>query len=35
MTIPERGLVIGVTSNIPYADTYKIALKLAEVFAKQ
>ena len=34
LTIPERGLVIAVTSNIPYADTYAIGLKLAEVFAK-
>ena len=35
MTIPERGLVIAVTSNIPYADTYSIALKVAEAFANQ
>jgi CubicO group peptidase (beta-lactamase class C family) len=34
LTIPERGVVIAVTSNIPYADTYAIGLKLAEVFAK-
>jgi CubicO group peptidase (beta-lactamase class C family) len=34
LTIPERGLVIAVTSNIPYADTYAIGLKLAEAFAK-
>jgi serine beta-lactamase-like protein LACTB, mitochondrial len=35
VTIPEHGLVIAVTSNIPYSDTYAIALKLAEVFAIQ
>ncbi len=34
LTIPERGLVVAVTSNIPYADTYSIGLKLAEAFAK-
>jgi CubicO group peptidase (beta-lactamase class C family) len=35
MTIPERGLVVAVTSNISYADTFAVAAKLAEAFAAQ
>jgi CubicO group peptidase (beta-lactamase class C family) len=33
LTFPERGLVVAVTSNISYADTYAIGLKIAEAFA--
>jgi CubicO group peptidase (beta-lactamase class C family) len=33
MTFPERGLVVSVTSNISYADTEGIALKIAQAFA--
>ena len=33
MTFPD-GLVVAVTSNISYADTYAVGLKLADAFAK-
>jgi hypothetical protein len=33
MTFPD-GLVVAVTSNISYADTYAVGLKIAEAFAK-
>ena len=33
MTFPE-GLVVAVTSNISYADTYAVGLNIAEAFAK-
>jgi CubicO group peptidase (beta-lactamase class C family) len=33
MTIPERGIVVAVTSNISYADTFALASKIAEAFA--
>jgi CubicO group peptidase (beta-lactamase class C family) len=35
MTFPERGLVVAVTSNISYADTFALALKIAQAFAEQ
>jgi CubicO group peptidase (beta-lactamase class C family) len=35
MTFPEYGIVIAVTSNISYADTPAIGLKIAESFVKQ
>jgi serine beta-lactamase-like protein LACTB len=35
MTFPERGLVVAVTSNISYADTPSLALKVAQAFAEQ
>jgi CubicO group peptidase (beta-lactamase class C family) len=35
MTFPRHGIVVSVTSNISYADTEAVALKLAEVFAEQ
>lgn len=35
MTFPEHGIVVSVTSNISYADTYALALKIAEAFAAQ
>jgi len=35
MTFPERGIVVAVTSNIGFADTKSVALKIAEVFAEQ
>ena len=34
MTFRERGIVVSVTSNISYADTAAIALKIAETFAQ-
>ena len=34
MTFPERGLVVSVTSNISYADTEPLALKIAQAFAE-
>jgi CubicO group peptidase (beta-lactamase class C family) len=34
MTFPERGIVVAVTSNISYADTFALALKIAEAFAE-
>jgi CubicO group peptidase (beta-lactamase class C family) len=33
MTVPERGLVVAVASNISYADTPALARKIAEAFA--
>jgi serine beta-lactamase-like protein LACTB len=35
MTFPERGIVVSVTSNISYADTFAVALKIAQAFAEQ
>ena len=35
MTVPEYGMVIAVMSNISYADTFSLAVKIAEVFAVQ
>ena len=35
MTFPEHGLVVSVTSNISYADTFAIAVKIAQAFAEQ
>jgi serine beta-lactamase-like protein LACTB, mitochondrial len=35
MTIPERGIVVSVTSNISYADTSAVALKIAQAFAEE
>jgi CubicO group peptidase (beta-lactamase class C family) len=35
MTFPERRLVVAVTSNISYADTPALALKIAEAFVEQ
>jgi hypothetical protein len=33
MTFRERGIVVAVTSNISYADTFSLGLKIAEAFA--
>jgi serine beta-lactamase-like protein LACTB, mitochondrial len=35
MTFPEHGIVVAVTSNISYADTFAVALKIAQAFAEQ
>lgn len=35
MTFPEHGVVVSVTSNISYADTFGIGLKIAQAFAEQ
>ncbi len=35
MTFPEYGIVVSVTSNISYADTFSIAVKIAQAFADQ
>jgi serine beta-lactamase-like protein LACTB, mitochondrial len=35
MTFPEQGIVVAVTSNISYADTFAVALKIAQAFAEQ
>jgi CubicO group peptidase (beta-lactamase class C family) len=35
MLVRERGIVVAVTSNISYADTASVALKIAEAFAGQ
>jgi serine beta-lactamase-like protein LACTB, mitochondrial len=34
MTFPERGIVVVVTSNISYADTFGVASRVAQVFAE-
>jgi serine beta-lactamase-like protein LACTB, mitochondrial len=35
ITVPEYGIVVAATSNISYSDTFSLAMKIAEVFAKQ
>jgi CubicO group peptidase (beta-lactamase class C family) len=35
MTFPEHGIVVSVTSNISYADTEAVALKIAQAFAER
>jgi len=35
MTFPEHGIVVAVTSNISYADTFGVAVKIAQAFAAQ
>ncbi len=35
MTVPEHRIVVAVTSNISYADTFSLAVKLADIFAQQ
>lgn len=35
MTFRQRGLVVAVVSNISYADTFSLGVKLAEAFARQ
>ncbi|MBZ5676397.1 MAG: beta-lactamase family protein [Acidobacteriia bacterium] len=34
LTFPERGIVVAVTSNIAFADTHSIAVKIAEKFVQ-
>jgi CubicO group peptidase (beta-lactamase class C family) len=35
MTFPEHGMVVSVTSNISYADTFGVGLNIAQAFAEQ
>jgi CubicO group peptidase (beta-lactamase class C family) len=35
MTFPEHGLVVSVTSNISFADTSSLAVRIAQAFAEQ
>ena len=35
MTFPAHGIAVSVTSNISYADTFAVALKIAQAFAEQ
>ena len=35
VTFPDYGLVVAVTSNISYADTFSVAVRIAEAFAQQ
>jgi CubicO group peptidase (beta-lactamase class C family) len=35
MSLRERGIVVAVTSNISYADTYALALSIAQAFAEK
>ena len=35
ITLPERGIVVAVTTNISFADPSSIALKIAQAFAEQ
>jgi serine beta-lactamase-like protein LACTB len=35
MTVPEYKIVVAVTSNISYADTFSLARKIAEAFVQQ
>jgi CubicO group peptidase (beta-lactamase class C family) len=34
MTFPEHGIVVSVTSNISYADTFGLGVKIAQAFAE-
>ena len=34
MTFPEHGIVVAVTSNVSYADTFAVALNIAQAFAE-
>jgi CubicO group peptidase (beta-lactamase class C family) len=35
MTLPKYGIVVSVTSNISYADTFGLGVKIAQAFAEQ
>lgn len=35
MTVPEYGIVVSVISNISYADTFSLGVKIAQAFAEQ
>ena len=35
MTFPKHGIAVAVTSNISYADTYAVAVSIAQAFAEQ
>jgi CubicO group peptidase (beta-lactamase class C family) len=35
MTFPDHGIVVAVTSNISYADTFGVGVKIAQAFAEQ
>jgi len=35
MTFPEHGIVVSVISNISYADTESLAVKIAEAFVQR
>jgi len=35
LTLPEHGIVVSVTSNIGFADTFSLAVKIADAFAEQ
>ena len=35
MTFPKHGIVVSVTSNTSYADTFSLAVKIAQAFAEQ
>ena len=35
MTFPDYGIVVSVTSNISYADTFALAVRIARAFAEQ
>jgi serine beta-lactamase-like protein LACTB, mitochondrial len=35
VTFPEQGIFVSVTSNISYADTFGVAVKIAQAFADQ
>ena len=35
LTFPDRGLVVAVTTNIGFADTKQVAVRVADVFAQR
>jgi serine beta-lactamase-like protein LACTB, mitochondrial len=35
VTVPDHGIVVSVMSNISYADTFSLAVKIADAFAEQ
>ena len=34
LTLPEHGITVSVMSNISYADTFSLAVKIADAFAQ-
>jgi serine beta-lactamase-like protein LACTB, mitochondrial len=34
VTLPDRGIVVAVISNVPYSETFDLAAKIAEAFAQ-
>jgi hypothetical protein len=35
MTLPEYGMAVAVTSNISHADTFSLAVRIAETYTEE